>query len=283
MDLTVRRARAGDKPRVLEICRKTWKGWDYVPLFFDRWVREPGFWMGEFRGRVVGFGKATMFSDEEWWLEGLRMDPKYRGRGFGTQLSFRILHETFCARPAFLRLATADVNSESIRIIEKMGFRPHYSTRYYVRESVSNEPGPMPGLSRPDPSQAHEFLLRSEELAASRGLMAWTWLFRNATMDHMGELCRMGAVYGYGRARLQGLLILRPHRYFPNDLYVSHISGSPQALRAFRGFILRTAKERGSESIRGVATSDAMKSALADLGMEPHPRIGRVLVYDYPI
>ncbi|UCG41888.1 MAG: GNAT family N-acetyltransferase [candidate division WOR-3 bacterium] len=283
MDLTVRRARPGDRQRVLDICRKTWNGWDYVPLFFDRWVNEPGFWMGEYRGKVVGFGKATRLSGEEWWLEGLRVDPKYRSRGFGTRLSFRILRETLGARPAFLRLATADVNSESIRIIERMGFRPHFSTSYYVCESVSNEPGPTRGLSRPDARRAHEFLGRSEELAVSRGLMSWTWVFCNATRDHVRELCRMGAVYGYGRKRLQGLLIVRPHRYFPGDLYISHISGTRPALRAFRGLVLRTAAERGSESIRGAASSPAMKSAFAELGMELHPRIGRVLVYDFPI
>ncbi len=283
MDLTVRRARRSDKRRVLDICRKTWQGWDYVPLFFDRWVKEPGFWMGEYRGKVVGFGKATMLSDEEWWLEGLRMDPKYRSRGFGTQLSFRILHKTFRARPAFLRLATADVNSESIRIIERMGFKPLFTTKYYVSEDIRAESGPVPRLTRPGARQAYGFLVRSEELAASRGLMCWTWLFRNLTLEHVRELRRMDALYGYGAGRLEGLLVLRPHRYFSKDLYVSHVSGSTRALRAFRSLVLSAAAKRGSDSIRGVAASAAMQDILVSLGMEKHERIGQVLVYDYPI
>jgi GNAT superfamily N-acetyltransferase len=283
MGLTVRPARPSDKPRVLEICRKTWKGWDYVPLFFDRWVRERGFWIGEFRSRVVGFGKATKLSKEEWWLEGLRMDPKFRSRGFGTKLSFRILHEAFRVRPAFLRLATADVNSESIRIIEKMGFRRFFTTKYYVGEDIRTEFGPVPRLTRPGARQAYDFLVRSEELAASHGILGWTWLFRNLTPEHVRELHRMGALYGYGANRLEGLLVLRQHRYFPNDLYISYIGGSRRATAAFRSFVLQTALERGSESIRGVATCDATREVLDRLGMKPHPRIGQVLVYDYPI
>src|SRR5512136_867221 len=85
--LIVRPMTMADKPAVLKISSRIWEGNDYVPLFFDRWVEEGGFWAAELRGRLVGYGKATQLSPGEWWLEGLRVDPDCRKRGIGKELS----------------------------------------------------------------------------------------------------------------------------------------------------------------------------------------------------
>ena len=88
MTVRFRRLRLADKRVVASIGRRTWGGWDYVGRLFDHWVREPEFLGVEHRGRLVGFGKATELAPGHWWLEGLR-------------------------------LATGDVNHESMRVNER--------------------------------------------------------------------------------------------------------------------------------------------------------------------
>jgi GNAT superfamily N-acetyltransferase len=281
--LTVRPMTMADKPAVMKISSRIWEGNDYVPLFYDRWVKEGGFWAAELRGRVVGYGKATELAPGELWLEGLRVDPDCRKQGVGKELSRQVVYRTLERRPVSLRLATADVNHESIHIIETvMGFKPYAQYRFFV--GTPKKPRPGPPLVVPTVTEALDFIKRSAELAASRGLLPYTWLFRSLDRRYVAELIRCGYVFGYSTAgKLAGLLVLKPHRYHGNDLDISFVGGDRQALAAFRSFLFRVAHDCGTKNISGMAVRDEMAAAFKALGLKPHPRISKVLVYEYPI
>ncbi len=282
MALVVRPAVPEDKAAVLAISAQIWAGHDYLPRFFDRWVREGQFWVGVQRGQVVGCGKATEFARGEWWLEGLRVDQRLTGRGLGTALSRAILARALDLRPVSLRLATADVNHESIHIIEKMGFRRLYESRLYGGRPRA--PARRVELERVVPAEALEFLSRSEELAANHGLLHHTWQFRAASARQVRELCRRGEALGVReRGRLTGLLIVRPHRYEPRDLCVSLAEGTDRAVEAMRESVLARAAERGSRWIEAMAAGRAMQRAVRRLGLRPDREVRAVPVYEYPI
>ena len=281
--LLVRPMTMADRPEIMRISARIWEGHDYVPMFFERWTSEGGFWIGVKGNRVVGYGKATELTPGELWLEGLRVDPDCRGRGLGKELSRQVVLRTLERRPVSLRLATADVNHESMHIIEKvMGFKLYVQYRFYLGKPKRPEPGPK--LVNPTVAEALDFLRGSEELNASRGLLQSTWRFRDVNRGHVAELKRGGYLFGYRTARrLTGLLVLKPHRYHGNDLDISFVAGTSRALVAFRSFLFRVAHQCGTQDISGMAASDEMAAALKTLGMKPHPRIGKVLVYEYPI
>jgi GNAT superfamily N-acetyltransferase len=272
-----------DRPALMRISSRIWEGHDYVPMFFEGWVNEGGFWAGEIRNRIVGYGKATELAAGKWWLEGLRVDPDCRSRGVGKELSRAVLHRTLEKLPVSLRLATADVNHESVHIIETvMGFKPYVQYRFFLGTPGKPEPGPK--LVRPTVAEALDFLRGSEELTASRGLLASTWRFRDVSRTHVAELRRGGYLFGYRTAgRLAGLMVLKPHRYRGNDLDISFVAGTGRALAAFRSFLSRVAHECGTRELSGMAASDEMAEAFKTLGFKPHPRISAVLVYEYPI
>lgn len=311
-----------DKPAVLRVSSRIWQGGDYVPLFFERWVKEGGFWAGEVRGRLVGYGKATQLSHGEYWLEGLRVDPAWRKRGIGKELSRQVVLRTLDRRPVSLRLATADVNHESIHIIQTvMGLKPYAQYKFFggkppenrdatalsptqalrgsvphfpasrgtvsVFRSQAGQPARVPShesLVRPTAREALEYIGRSAELSASKGLLPYTWLFRNLDRRYMAELKRGGYVYGYRvGGKLAGLMVLRPHRYHGNDLDISFLAGGKKALAAFGSYISRVAHDHGTENISGMAASDEMAAALKSVGLKPNPRITAVLIYEYPI
>ncbi|GEM_PF-834507 len=307
--LSVRPMTMADKPAVLRISSRIWEGNDYVPLFFDHWVRGGGFWAAELRGRIVGYGKATEFAPGEWWLEGLRVDPRCRKRGIGKELSRQVLHRTLDERPVSLRLATADVNRESMHIITTvMGFKPYTQYRFFVGKPEATRPGARPvrkmgtvprvralrgavpvfqshaPLVRPAAREVLDFIQQSPELSASRGLLQYTWLFRQVSRRYLAELKKGDHVLGYRvGGRPAGLMIIRPHRYRGNDLDISFVAGSEVALGAFRSFLYQRARDCDAKNISGMAASKEMAAALKSLGLEPHPHIGRVLVYEYPI
>lgn len=283
LEIRVRPARPLDKPAVLGICKHTWHGWDYVPLFYDEWVRQGGFWVAELGHRVIGLGKATELAKGELWLEGLRVDPRFRKRGIGSDISRQIVRLALGLRPVSLRLATAEVNAASVKIIERAGFKLHFRTRLYSGRPRKPKSGPTPVV--PSTTEAMRFFDRSSELEANRGLLGHTWIFRRSSPSFTRELIRAGAMYGDvgRRSELDGLVVVRPHRYFERDLDISYLGGSERAVKSLAGFVFWTAAERGSKRISGMAASDDMRQAFGRLGLKPEPGIGDILVYDYPV
>ncbi len=312
MSLLVRPARMADKPALMAIAKKTWDGNDYLPVFFDNWVRDTGFWVAELKGRVVGCGKATHFGQGEWWLEGLRIDPDLQGRGLGTRLSFAILRRALEYRPRSLRLSTAEINRDSVHIIGRMGFEPVVASRLFwgkpgkVRGANTEVRTKASRVSRISARDALAHLATHDEFWLNCGLLPHTWKFKAAAVRYLAELERQGCLYGISaaaprpfnsaqgdkparRARgdsrcgLAGLLIAQPHLYDPRNLEISFASGDDDALASFGRFIHACVRRNGGSGFAGMATSPAMRRAFRLLGMKPELEIGHVLVFEHPV
>jgi N-acetylglutamate synthase-like GNAT family acetyltransferase len=87
--LIFRPARPEDKPRVLEITAHTWSDGDYIPEVWDDWLADPKgeFTVAELDGVVVALAKLTSLGQDQWWLEGLRVDPERRLKGIGQAMN----------------------------------------------------------------------------------------------------------------------------------------------------------------------------------------------------
>jgi GNAT superfamily N-acetyltransferase len=294
MALIVRPARMSDKPALMAIAKKVWDGNDYLPVLFDRWVRKPGFWVGELSGRVVGCGKATHFGSGEWWLEGLRIDPDLRGHGLGTELSMAILKKVLKEKPVSLRLSTAEVNKDSVTIIGRMGFAPILASRLYwgardMGAGHNSFPSAERGLCpkptrRASASEALAYLADHDELWLSCGLLPHTWKLREVTPRYLTHLERTGCLIGFReRGVSPGLLIAQPHIYDSRNLDIGHVSGTPRSLAAFRGWLARRLRQTRGSGASAMAAGPEMRRALVRLGLKPERGIGRVLVFEYPV
>lgn len=292
MAYVVRPAQPRDRRDILRICAQTWRGWDYVPQYLNRWLKEKGFYViverpARSRGgqKVVGLGKFTELSPGELWLEGLRIDPEARNQGLGWRLSRHVIRAALAERPRSIRLATGRRNAYSRRIIRKMGLRIRIS--FWNRDGrIPKRPG-EPKVFRPEPKAALDYLRRTEEFRASKGLLGHTWQFRTATPELIGELCRQGRVFGYGNnENLQGLLILLPGRYENGRLDISFIGGARKALPEFHRQIRVFARQHKCRFIGGMAAGRQMLRHLGGLRMRSWRRAGKqrtTLVYEYPL
>jgi GNAT superfamily N-acetyltransferase len=115
LPVVCRPARPSDTGDVLELTRTIWDGHDYVPEVWDAWLSDPQglLAVAEYQGRVLGLGKLTRLSGEDWWLEGLRVHPEYQGRGIASQINDYLLAHWLHTGSGALRLAT---NSERVQV-----------------------------------------------------------------------------------------------------------------------------------------------------------------------
>ncbi|ACS34081.1 GNAT family N-acetyltransferase [Thermococcus gammatolerans] len=125
MEPIIREARPEDRPFIEEIARLTWDGEDYLARVFDEWLGD-NFYVLELDGKVVGTAKLTILPGKVGWLEGLRVHPEYRGRGYGRklhdfmlQLGEKLAKE---GRIEALEFATYFLSRESIAMAKRDGF-----------------------------------------------------------------------------------------------------------------------------------------------------------------
>jgi len=88
LNVICRPASIKDTPDVMELTSKIWDGEDYVPVVWKEWLCDTTgeLTVAECDNRVIGLGKLTRLSSEDWWLEGLRVHPDFEGIGIAAQL-----------------------------------------------------------------------------------------------------------------------------------------------------------------------------------------------------
>ncbi len=181
--LRLRDARGEDKPFVLKFCERTWADYgDYIARVWDTWIkdRRGRFIVAEINGIPVGIAKITDFGRGEIWLEGLRVDPRYRGLGIANALNKEVLRTLRRIKPRVVRYCTGYSNRASRHIGEKFGFKVLTRFRYYW---CSARRGKLKGsvATQSDWNLVLDFILNSRFLRKSCGLIAEGWTFREVT------------------------------------------------------------------------------------------------------
>lgn len=111
-----------DAGRIRELSRDIWEGHDYLGEAIEGWIAEGGVYVGIIDGRIVGLSRIRRLADDDWWIEGLRVDPAQQGRGYGRLLHRATLAELRRIARGTVRFCTADTN-RSVPLAERDGFR----------------------------------------------------------------------------------------------------------------------------------------------------------------
>jgi GNAT superfamily N-acetyltransferase len=124
--ILVRRATTADTDAVARFTRGTWDGWDYIADVWSSWLdARDGVVLAVERddepGRPIAIARATLLSDEEAWLEGLRVDAEFRGRGVAIALQFSQLAWAQAQGVSIVRYATGETNRASLHLGGKHG------------------------------------------------------------------------------------------------------------------------------------------------------------------
>lgn len=137
--------RASDREAVVTLCAQMWDGHDYIPQVFDDWLAHP---LGQFtavidddRHTLIGIGKLTSITEGDWWIEGLRVESSYRGKGLGRRLhAYHVdLWQQISPPTASLRLLTDSDNYAVHHLCKDVGFH-HLGAVVPFRAEVINTP-----------------------------------------------------------------------------------------------------------------------------------------------
>jgi len=142
-----RPATPADREGILAVAAKLPSNW--IPYALDEGLSlsRGGFFVTEIAGRVVAICQAYLRHDGAW-LEAMRVDPEFQGRGLATGLTSHVLEA--CAKWGCrrARLSTAVTNAPVHHFVgTRLGFRP-LGRWVYVDEAPDLSPieaGPLTG------------------------------------------------------------------------------------------------------------------------------------------
>ncbi len=118
-----------DKDNVLDFCKNTFSWGDYIDRVWDIWIREPNsiFLMAVVNEnnieKPIAISHGILIPEKIIWIEGIRVDPKYRSQKLATNMSLHIL-DYAKKRGAIYSSAIVSINNEPSKgLMEKLGFK----------------------------------------------------------------------------------------------------------------------------------------------------------------
>jgi len=209
--VVMRRARAADKTAVLDFCRNTFGRWgDYMPEVWDKWLRDKsGFFMAaEVGGTPVGVGKITEQRPGALWLEGLRVDPAWRGLGIGRVIQEFTWRKAMSLRPEVIRYATGSYNKISQHLGRSKSMRIAAEFDEYEARPLPAAAARLVRASDGDLGPALRLFERGVYGRRWHGLMLEGWVAKTFDRAALAELIRRRRVHLYIDERgLAGALV----------------------------------------------------------------------------
>ncbi len=205
------------KDRLMEIAAQIWSGHDYLPMVFDRWVEDAeSRFLGLFEDeRLVGCGRMMQFDERRVWMEALRVDPADQGKGWGREITRRMIRLAVDSGYEELCFSTYFRNTASIRITEQFGFR--IIARYsYLEMDVEG-------------TSADAHIGRNASLEVRPGIpdvddYLWNdWLFVPADAPHRERYFPSAETVRFGDCTI---LLCENTKYTPGTLDIGWVSGS---------------------------------------------------------
>ena len=125
----IRDANPLDKSEILKFCKNTFSWGDYIKDVWDYWISEGHLLVVE-KDFPIGICHAQ-FSKNQVWIEGIRINPKFRRKGLASQLVQKV--EFMAKRKkksvAFMLIETE--NSPSLNMARRLDYKIFQTWKFY--------------------------------------------------------------------------------------------------------------------------------------------------------
>ena len=283
MKPTIRPARDSDHNTIAAFTSATFEWGDYVAEAFPDWLADPtGCVMVavDDGDTPVAVGRGVMLSDSELWLQGARVDERWRRRGLASAVGEAIANWGREQGALVSRLGTEDWNTAAQRQVEKAGFRQVGDWIVAVRPTPAAEPttsgnGGKRARARRKLEPAHSseatpawISWRSGPLVQpSRGLHSWHWRWARLELEHLVEGARRGELW----ASPAGWALVRVDK---ERLTIGWLECGPDDADEMVGAIVDLAQDTGTERIHlPVPAVNWLAATLETSQFELHPMI----------
>lgn len=320
--ITVRPARPDDRAPLAAIAATVWEGNDYLTRVFDEWLATPdsAFFVAEAPApvagsAVVGCVRGALVAPGEGWVEGLRVHPDARGRGYAHGLLEAATNWCMSHGARATRFVTEQRTAPVVQIAATLGYR--LAIRYVPTSAPAALDGgaghPLPALEpvAPRSVRSHWARLSLSGLAgAADSFLTRGWHVWEINVQLLEEQARADSLYYLPAAPLPATLSRTslapepgwvgagaPRHAGPAEsgalgvlrlnergfLQLGWVAGPAGAIRGFGHAARRAAAERGIEAVTTLVPEGTfVERPLTEAGFVPRGD-GRALLYEYRV
>jgi GNAT superfamily N-acetyltransferase len=211
----IRPLRESDKDDVLEIARHIWEGHDYIPYFFDAWLKDTDSHpVGiEYSGHIVALANLRVIDNgRTGWMEALRVHPNHRGEGLATTLTQYVVRLAKNIPVSRIRYTTAVGNETSLHLAKTVGMKRKFNLAVHWQENPTEITWRSSGLPLLEIT-AHDI---SRDLIDAKllpfNIIVYDWKALDATSDGLakvGSIARFWVQKEAGKIRSLSLGYIR--------------------------------------------------------------------------
>jgi len=242
-DVRFRKAKASDKATVLDFCQRTFGRWgDYIPEVWDQWIKDKKgmFFVADLHGTAIGLGKITEHRPGELWLEGLRVDPTFRGHGIGRAIQDFTWVKALSFKPKYIRYATGSYNKISIHLGRSKGMKiVNTYDEMWCKAPKADETKLVPARIS-DSTEIMALLKKDSRYKLWKGFYLEGWKAMTLDETLLQRLIKEKRVYVYfDRQGLSGVTMLIQSKDKKYVTFGNTVARDPQTLRV----VLREARQ----------------------------------------
>lgn len=285
MSIIAKRITFEDKAQVMAIAEKTWEGHDYLPRVFDEWlVDKSGAFMAlEKDSKIAALAKITLHAPGEVWLEGLRVAPDERGKGYADLMTKYLLWYIQRYNPQNIAFATGNDNHASRHVGEKYGFV--LLTEYLAYGGKVNRRFAKwdEGLLLKDSKQVYDFINASEAMAKLQGYLCYGWTYKKFKRHLVDEFVKEGLAWGVSDSTgLRSLMLVTS--IWQHHIHTSFLVGDNEDYPKLFAMLHHYAKEQGQDWVESFDGLGQLSASFRQLKLNPthYEAFHSVVLYSLP-
>ena len=203
MSEKIRRINKSDRKDILEISRHIWEGHDYLPSVIDGWFSDPqSYTCGvEVHNQLVALANFRVIEGgRTGWMEGLRVHPDYRKRGYACALTEHLLMKVLESPVQRLRYTTSTENEASLKLAEKFGFKrlAEMGVFWHPDPKIIPPKKMFPEVQKSDQEKVYFMLQRKPDIIPNN-ILIYDWKALDATSENLATLGEAHSFYITGK------------------------------------------------------------------------------------
>ena len=230
----IRQAKNSDKDSVLKFCKNTFSWGDYIDKVWEFWISEKNLFLIEDQ-KPIGICHA-FFSDDQVWIEGIRVDSEYRRKKIASKLVNHVESIGYQKNISFSYMLIDVQNIPSLSLANSLGYEKHQTWNFYTLESRKNS----------------NFKITFENNLDSKSITQYvrSWRWFPITAKVLSSLHRQNKIIKSEIDKKNSIAIITDSEHFENTLIVTLFSNSQKTTLHVIQFLQNYGFEKKYERIQ---------------------------------
>jgi len=236
-NMEVRDAQPNDKPVVLDFCKNTFSWGDYIADVWDSWILQGNLFVAVEGDVPIGLYHLVFTDNRQAWIEGIRIHPNYRRKGYGRRI---ISHCESITKSTTIRMIIESENISSINLAQSIGYRVEDKWQLYAL---------VPKKETSTVVVAADIKQAAELISSNTYAESWKWL--PLEKSDLEELIKQKRVLlSIQNDSVLAIGIWNKSENFANVLQLGFINGSKEGMLDILRFIQNKGYELHSDRIQ---------------------------------